>query len=43
MYADPNGHSVFSAIIIGAAVGGLFALGETMLKDFENFLLLEKL
>ena len=23
MYADPSGHSVFGAIIIGAAVGGL--------------------
>ena len=43
MYADPNGHSVFNAIIIRTAVGGLFALGETMLKYFENFQLLEKL
>ena len=42
MYADLSGHSVFGAIIIGDAVGGLFALGETMVKDFKNYQLLEK-
>ena len=36
MYADPSGHSIIAAIIIGAIIGASIGFGATVYKDYED-------